>query len=178
MSALGYAIYPSLVGRKVIITGGATGIGRAMVEAFIAQGADVAFLDIDRQGAEQLQSDLASRRAEAAASQGGARFGCWHALHCDIADTPALQAAIREAQVRLGGIEVLINNAANDARHTLDDLTPEAFDACLAINAKHHLFAAQAAIPAMTAAGRGSIICMGSIAWLNNTTGMIGYTMA
>lgn len=178
MSKPGYASYPSLVGRKVIVTGGATGIGRAMVEAFVAQGATVAFLDIDRVGAERLQQDLAERLGAPGEHRLRSQAGCWHAIHCDVTDTSALRAAISEAEARLGGIEVLVNNAANDARHALDTLTPEAFDACIAVNVKHQLFAAQAAIPAMASAGGGSIICMGSISWLNNTTGMIGYTMA
>jgi NAD(P)-dependent dehydrogenase (short-subunit alcohol dehydrogenase family) len=172
-----YANYPSLAGRKVVITGGATGIGRAMVEAFVEQGASVAFLDIDRVGAELLHRDLSDRRS-ALSPPALDRYGSWHALDCNVADIPALQSAIRKAQALLGGIDVLIANAADDTRHSLEELTPEAFDACIGVNVKHQLFAAQAAIPALIAAGGGSIICMGSIAWLNNTTGMIGYTLA
>lgn len=177
MSERRFASYPSLRGRKVVITGGATGIGRAMVETFVDQGAAVAFLDIDRSGALGLQDELAARYGAVTGERAGGA-GAWHAVPCDVTDTAALRAAIGEAESWLGGIEVLINNAANDARHSLDELTPEAFDACIAVNVKHQLFAAQAAIPAITAAGGGSIICMGSIAWLNNTTAMIGYTMS
>lgn len=160
MAGTCFARYPSLTGRPVLITGGATGIGRAMVSAFADQGAKVAFLDVDEAAGSALARDLKS-----------ATF-----IACDVTDTTALQTAVREAVQRLGGLQVLVNNVANDTRHSLDELTPESFDASIAVNLKHQLFAAQAAYPAMAAAGGGSIVCVGSIAWLNNTTGMIGYT--
>lgn len=170
MTASGYASYPSLVGRQVLITGGASGIGRAMVEAFVAQGARVAFLDVDAVEGAELAAKLGRESA--------ARLTPPYFIPCDITDTRALQAAIAAAQRELGGLKVLINNAANDVRHTLDELTPEMWDRCIAVNLKHHLFASQAAYPAIAAGGGGSIICLGSIAWLNNTTAMIGYTTA
>jgi D-xylose 1-dehydrogenase len=157
-----YALYPSLKGRRVLITGGASGIGFAMAEAFLAQGARVAVIDIDAAAGGAL-----------AAAHASAVFRA-----CDVTDTSALQAAIGDLIAVMGGLDVLINNAADDARHGLDDLTPEAWDHCIAVNLKHYLFAAQATHPALAANGGGSIICMGSIAWLNNTTGMIGYTTA
>ena len=159
---MSFAHYPSLQGRGVLITGGASGIGAAMARAFHAQGARVAVLDWD---------------AEAGAALAQALPGLIFA-HCDVTDTPALQAAISESIVQLGGLSALINNAADDSRHSFTDLTPEAWDRCIAVNLKHYLFAAQAAAPAIAAGGGGSIICLGSIAWLNNTTGMIGYTTA
>ena len=157
------ASYPSLRHRCVIITGGATGIGRAMVEAFVDQGAKVAFLDRDMESGAALAAELGS----------GVHF-----LACDVSDAAALKTAILDAIGLLGGLQVLIANAANDTRHGLDDLTPELWDDCLAVNLKHQFFAAQTAYPAIEAAGGGSIICLGSISWLNNTTGMIGYTTA
>lgn len=170
MTAPGYASYPSLVGCPVLITGGASGIGRALVEAFVGQGARVAFLDIDvAEGAE-----LAAKLGRASSG----RLTPPHFIPCDITDTEALQASVAAALSELGGLKVLINNAASDTRHSLDELTPRMWDDCIAVNLKHHLFAAQAAYPAITRAGGGSIICLGSIAWLNNTTAMIGYTTA
>lgn len=162
MASERYACYPSLSGRRVLITGGASGIGRAMAEAFIVQGARVAVIDIDAAAGEAL-----------AAADASALFRA-----CDVSDTLALQAAIAGLIAEMGGLEVLINNAADDTRHGLDELTPEGWDRCIALNLKHYLFAAQAAHPAIAVSGGGSIICMGSIAWLNNTTGMIGYTTA
>lgn len=164
-----FATYPSLRGRRVLITGGATGIGRAMVEAFHAQGAKVAFIDRD----EEAGRALAEALRESAPPQAAIEF-----IVCDVADALALKSAIAAAEKSLGGLNVLVANAANDTRHTLDELTPEAWDACIAVNLKHQFFAAQAAYPAIAAAGGGSIVCLGSIAWLNNTTGMIGYTTA
>lgn len=153
-----FARYPSLSGRGVLITGGATGIGKAMAEAFAAQGARVAVLDKDEDAGRALE---------------GMRF-----YACDVTDAAALQSVIATAIADLGGLSVLIANAADDTRHTLDELTPEAWDRCIAVNLKHQFFAAQAAHPAIAAGGGGAIICLGSISWLNNTTGMIGYTTA
>ena len=158
-----FATYPSLRGRCVVITGGATGIGRAMVEAFAGQGSKVAVVDQDEEAGKSLAFALGDNV---------------HLLSCDVSDAVALKAAIWEAKETLGGLQVLIANAANDTRHTLDDVTPELWDDCLAVNLKHQFFAAQAAYPAIAAAGGGSIICLGSISWLNNTTGMVGYTTA
>lgn len=159
---MSYARYPSLAGRGVLITGGATGIGQAMAEAFADQGSQVVVLD----------KDAAAGQALAAAAPNIAFQAC------DVSDAAALKAAIAAAIKQLGGLHVLVANAADDTRHGLDDLTPEAWDRCVAVNLKHQFFAAQAAHPAIAAAGGGSIICMGSIAWLNNTTGMVGYTTA
>jgi len=160
-----FATYPSLSGRCVLITGGASGIGRAMVEAFCEQGAKVAFIDRDEAAGQDLVGAL-SGKADI------------HFTPCDVTDIAALKAAIIAAQGVLGGLDTLVANAANDTRHALDEVTPELWDACLAVNLKHQFFAAQTAYPFMAEAGGGSIICLGSIAWLNNTTGMIGYTTA
>jgi NAD(P)-dependent dehydrogenase (short-subunit alcohol dehydrogenase family) len=133
-----------------------------MAEAFLEQGARVAAIDIDAAAGEALTTAHASALFRA----------------CDVTDTPALQAAIADLIAAMDGLDVLINNAADDTRHPLDELTSEAWDRCIAVNLKHHLFATQVAHPAIAASGGGSIICMGSIAWLNNTAGMIGYTTA
>ena len=166
-----FARYPSLAGKAVLITGGAAGIGRSLVEHFVEQGARVAFLDIDENSGNELVRHLKCSGASDAKST--PLF-----LPCDITQTEKLRAAIATAEDALGGIRVLINNAANDSRHTFEDLTSETFDQCMAINLKHHLFASQAVAPGMAASGGGSIVCVGSIAWLNNTTAMIGYTTA
>lgn len=157
-----FARYPSLADRGVLITGGATGIGRAMAEAFFRQSARVAVLD---------QNEGAGR------ALAGAHAGLIFRT-CDVADAGALKAAIDASIADLGGLDVLIANAADDTRHGLEDLTSEAWDRCVAVNLKHQFFAAQAAYPAIAAGGGGSIICLGSIAWLNNTTGMVAYTTA
>ena len=145
------AIYPSLAGKKVIVSGGASGIGEGIVEAFVRQGSAVAFVDV-------LESEtLTSRFAEAAIPP--------IFVHCDIRDSVDYGAKIGKLIERLGGCDVLINNAANDDRHTIDDITPEYWDERMAVNLKHQFFAAKAVVPAMKAAGGGSIVNLGSISW-------------
>jgi NAD(P)-dependent dehydrogenase (short-subunit alcohol dehydrogenase family) len=151
--------YASLEGRSVLVTGGASGIGAALVEAFAAQGARVAFLDID------------AARGEALAARLGARF-----VACDLTDIAALRAAVAEIEAGQGGIDVLVNNAGKDDRQTLADIEPEDWRRMLAFNLDHQLFASQAVAPGMTARGGGSIILMGSVSWMRGRPGMAGYT--
>jgi NAD(P)-dependent dehydrogenase (short-subunit alcohol dehydrogenase family) len=147
------ARYPSLAGRSVFISGGATGIGEALVRAFHAQGARVGFCDIDAAAGNALAAEL--------------RDGDNVLFHvCDVTDVAALHAAIAEVRTRLGPIRVLLNNAANDRRHDMADVTSEDFDALVAVNFKHQFFAAQAVAEDMRAAGGGSIINFGSISWM------------
>ena len=136
------ARYPSLAGRHVVVTGGSSGIGEAFVAAFAAQGCVVDFLDLS-DGAE-------------VAARTGATF---HA--CDLTDTAATQKVF----ATLGTVDVLVNNAANDDRHTIADVTPDYWDERLAVNLRQKFFCAQAVIPAMRAAGRGVILNLGSISW-------------
>ena len=147
------AIYPSLTGRKVIVSGGGSGIGEAVVEAFVRQGAAVGFVDIQ----ESPSEDLISRLADADIPP--------HFLQCDITDCADYGHKIDKLIARLGGCDVLINNAASDDRHTLDDVTPAYWDDRMAVNLKHQFFAAKAVVPSMREAGGGSIVNMGSISW-------------
>jgi D-xylose 1-dehydrogenase len=147
------ATYPSLQNRTVLITGGASGIGASMVHAFAQQNARVAFLDVQDEIAKQLIAEIAA--------------SCVHAplyLHCDLQDIPLMQKCITEFQQRLGAIQVLVNNAANDDRHDFEKVTPEYWDERMAINLRHHFFAIQSVVPAMKAAKFGSIINFSSIA--------------
>lgn len=162
-----FAVYPSLRDQLVLITGGATGIGASLVEHFTAQGSQVVFLDIDRKSAEQLVAQLSSKCAHAPAF-----------LPCDLTDTSKLRAAIAEIEGRHGTIRVLVNNAGNDARHSIDEVTPEYWDRAIAVNLKHQYFASQAVIPAMKKAGQGSIINMSSISWIIPSTGLPVYVTA
>jgi NAD(P)-dependent dehydrogenase (short-subunit alcohol dehydrogenase family) len=147
-----YARYPSLAGRVAFVSGGATGLGAEFVTQLAAQGARVAFVDIDRAAGEAL---VASTEAD-----GHVRplF-----MECDVRDIPALQAAILQTANRLGPVTVLVNNAANDARHPIEDLTVDQWDDLTAVNVRHHFFAIQAVAPGMRDAGGGSIINLGSI---------------
>lgn len=163
----GYARYPSLAGRVVLITGGGSGIGAAMVEAFAGQGSRVAFFDIARECSEALVAGLSGRGLEAPLY-----------IQCDVTDTESLRAAVAEAERRLGAIRVLVNNAANDQRRAFADVTEEFWDGQIAVNLRQQFFAAQAVAPGMAAAGGGSIINLSSIAWMIPTTGAPVYVTA
>ncbi len=160
------AIYPSLRDKSVFVTGGATGIGASLVEAFASQHAKVAFVDIDVAGGERLAQRLA---------------GQTHAplfLRCDLLDIAALRAAIETVRQRLGAIGVLVNNAANDERHDVDTLTPEYWDRAQNVNLRHQFFAAQAVRAQMRELGGGSIINLSSIAWMAGVARLVAYTTA
>ena len=161
-----FATYPSLVDRAVLISGGATGIGAAFVTHFAQQGARVAFLDIDENGAAALRAALPETR---------------HApmfLRCDVTDVEALRTSIAEASSHIGKISILINNAANDRRHRLQDTTPEEFEQSIAVNLRHQYFATQAVVPGMRELGGGSVICLGSTGWMIKNAGYPMYAMA
>ena len=158
-----HATYPSLNGRVVLVTGGASGIGACLVEEFAAQGARVGFIDIDAEAGCALASRLAAAPVF---------------IPADLTDTAALCRAIDEARRCLGPITVLLNNAANDIRHSIDATTPETWDAGIAVNLKHQFFAAQAVAPDMKQAGGGSIVNFGSISWMLKQGGMPVYTTA
>ena len=147
------AVYPSLSGRSVVVTGGASGIGAAIVAAFVAQGARVGFVDIDDEAAAAVRAD----HADAAHPP---RF-----VACDLTDIDALRAAFATLTAEFGGVDVLVNNAANDDRHAIDEVTPAYWDDRIAINLRHYFFCAQAVIPAMRARGSGAIVNLGSISW-------------
>jgi D-xylose 1-dehydrogenase len=153
-AARGGAIYPSLAGRTVVVTGGASGIGAAIVAAFVGQGARVALLDIADAEAEALVGRLAP---------GAAIAPLYH--HCDLTDLAALETVLAGLVAELGPVDVLINNAANDARHGLLDVTPAAWDERINVNLRHQFFAAKAVIPGMKARQSGAIVNLGSISW-------------
>jgi NAD(P)-dependent dehydrogenase (short-subunit alcohol dehydrogenase family) len=161
-----FATYPSLVDRSVLITGGATGIGAAFVEHFARQSARVAFLDIDDASAASLCASLADVRHTP------------HYLHCDITDLEALRVSIIDARNHIGPVAVLINNAANDVRHALEDIDAAGFERNVAVNLRHQIFATQAVIPDMRQLGGGSIICLGSTGWMKKNSGYPLYAMA
>lgn len=160
------ARHPDLASRVVLVTGGATGIGAAIVTAFARQGARVAFLDVEDAAAADLMT---------ANRTGGHDV---HYRRCDATDVMALRATIDAFRADLGPIDSLIANAANDERHTTADLTADAFDSTIAINLKHVVFAAQAVLPDMVAARRGSIVTFSSISWMTASGGMPIYTAA
>ena len=159
--------YAGLNDRVVLITGGASGIGAAFVRAFATQGARVAFLDIDASAGEALVRDVAT-------SSGSAPLF----VPCDLLDIDALRGAMAQVRGSLGDAAVLVNNAANDQRQVLAEVTPAEFDWMIGVNLKHVFFAAQAVVPQMQARGGGSIINMSSIAWMRGAPGLPVYAAA
>ena len=156
-----FAIYPSLKGRSVFVSGGGSGIGASIVEHLAAQGAKVAFVDIDEPASKEV------------ASKTGALF-----LKCNITDTKAYQAVLAEVAAKQGTITVLVNNAAHDERHKLEDVTPEFWDDRIAVNLRHAFFAIQAVVPGMKKAGGGSIINFSSISYHTMTANLAVYQAA
>ncbi|MBC5785758.1 SDR family oxidoreductase [Ramlibacter sp. USB13] len=159
-----FARYPSLADRTVFVTGGATGIGATLVQAFAEQGAKVGFLDIAREPGEALARSLEGSR---------------HAplfVEADLTDIAALERALDAVRERFGLITVLLNNAANDTRHRIEDTTPEYWDKSLAVNLKHQFFAARSVSADMKQAGGGSIVNFGSVSWKLKQGGMPAYT--
>ena len=145
MGETSYAQYPSLRGsHRCSDEGGASGIGEAVVEAFAMQGATVAFLDIQDEAAGQL-----IRRLET--------DGCAAPVYfrCDLTDVNALQAVMQRIVSQFGTVDVLVNNAGNDTRHSIAEVTPDSWDRAMAINLKAQFFTIQSVIPAMQEAKRG-----------------------
>lgn len=159
------ATYPDLAGKVVLVTGGASGIGAAMVRAFAGQGSRVAFLDLAAKAGTALAAELT-------AAGGSALF-----QQADLTDIDALRAGFAAVQGALGGpVDVLVNNAANDERHRVEEVTPEYFDGRVAVNLRHQFFAAQAVLPGMAARGSGSVINFGSISWMLKEPELAVYT--
>jgi NAD(P)-dependent dehydrogenase (short-subunit alcohol dehydrogenase family) len=160
------ATYSDLAGKTVLVTGGGSGIGEAIVRRFAQQKSKVAFIDIAREPSEKLASELTREGHEV-------RFE-----HADLADVAALRAAVARIREAYGPIEVLVNNAAHDERHPTPEVTPEYWDERIAVNLKHQFFAAQAVLPDMQAAQAGVILNFGSVSWMVGQGGMAAYTAA
>ena len=161
-----FAIHPSLKDAVVFVTGGASGIGEQTVRAFAEQGSRIGFVDIDAERGGALAEELAGAGTTI-------RFEA-----CDLRDIDALKRAIGSLEADLGPASVLVNNAARDDRHGWEDVTPEYYDERIATNIRHMFFATQAVAPGMIAAGKGSIINMGSNSWWEASGGMPAYTTA
>ena len=143
------AIYPSLQGKRVVITGGGSGIGAGIVAGFARQGAEVIFLDIVDADSNALVEQLSGSPIAPVYKR------------CDLADIDGLKAVLAQ----IGDVDILVNNAGNDDRHTLAEITPAYWDNRMGVNLRHMLFAAQAVAPGMAKRGGGAIINFGSISW-------------
>lgn len=167
MSTRDLASYPSLRDRAIVVTGGASGIGAAIVEAFVKQNSRVAFLDIQDDLADQLTQRLQTA---------GLPPPIYH--HCDLRDVEAINVSVRDILEQFETVDVLVNNAGNDSRHSIEEVSSEYWDQCMATNLKHQFFTAQAIIPTMRKARGGSIINMSSISWSIPSIGLPVYVAA
>ena len=158
------AVYPSLNNKVVVITGGGSGIGESITRSFIKQGAKVAFLDFNEKDSIKLINDLNTDNL--------------HFEFCDLRDIEQLKNSIKKISSKFGPIQILVNNAARDDRHSLQSVTSEYFDERIATNLKHQLFASQAVVSDMEKNGGGAIINMGSTSWMIGQGGMPCYTTA
>tara|TARA_X000000368_G_scaffold410555_1_gene394208 strand:- start:190 stop:948 length:759 start_codon:yes stop_codon:yes gene_type:complete len=158
------AVYPSLNNKVVLVTGGGSGIGESITRSFIKQGAKVAFLDFNEKDSIKLIKDLNTDNL--------------HFEFCDLRDIEQLKNSIKKISSKFGPIQILVNNAARDDRHSLESVTSEYFDERIATNLKHQLFASQAVVSDMEKNGGGAIINMGSTSWMIGQGGMPCYTTA
>jgi D-xylose 1-dehydrogenase len=158
------AIYPDLAGKVILVTGGASGIGAAIVRVFARQKSTVVFFDINEEAGMGLSRELSGQGLAA------------YFQRVDLTDIPALRAGVADACKAHGPTAILINNAAHDERHPTEEVTPEYWDDRIAVNLKHQFFAAQAVLPGMKAAGQGVIINFGSTSWMVGQGGMAAYT--
>lgn len=154
LGGTGRASYPSLQDKRVIITGGASGIGAGLVEAFVMQGARVGFIDLLDDGGNALAARLGA----------GARHAPLYRT-CDLTDLDTVARCLPALIADLGGVDVLLNNAANDDRHKMEDVTPSFWDERMNVNLRHQFFVAQSVVPAMREIGKGVILNFGSISW-------------
>ena len=158
------AVYPSLNNKVVVVTGGGSGIGESITRSFIKQDAKVAFLDFNEKDSIKLIKDLNTDNL--------------HFEFCDLRDIEQLKNSIKKISSKFGPIQILVNNAARDDRHSLQSVTSEYFDERIATNLKHQLFASQAVVSDMEKNGGGAIINMGSTSWMIGQGGMPCYTTA
>jgi D-xylose 1-dehydrogenase len=161
------ALYPGLAGKTVFITGGGSGIGASITRAFAGQKSKVAFVDIAEAESRALVADVQKETGTSPLF-----------LPCDIRDIAALRAAIERVRHELGDIAILVNNAANDQRHAVEEVTPEYWDERMAINLRPAFFTAQAVLAQMKRLGGGSIINFGSLSWMIPQGGFPAYATA
>ena len=162
-----FATYPSLSGRAVFVSGGGSGIGASIVEHFCAQGAKVGFVDIDEAASAALVDRIRSSGHPAPLF-----------AECDVRQIADYQKAIAGMAAKLGDFTVLINNAARDDRHTVDQVTQEFWDERMAVNLRHQYFAIQAVVPGMRKAGGGSIVNFSSVSYHVMTPNLSVYQAA
>lgn len=161
-----YATYPDLAGKRVVITGGGSGIGSELTSAFAAQGARVYFLDIAEEASRALETQLAGAKHPPVF------------IKCDLTNIDELKATFERIEREVGGVDILLNNAANDDRHDIENVTPAYWESRMNVNLRHQYFCAQAVIPGMKARKYGVLLNFGSISWHIPHTQLGLYMMA
>ncbi|KRA99825.1 3-oxoacyl-ACP reductase [Devosia sp. Root685] len=164
---MAFAVYPSLAGRTVIVTGGASGIGAAIVENLARSGSTVAFIDVAVSEGQTL--------VESVVGKGYPRPVF---INCDLLDLDATKAAIERVAVELGPIKGLVNNAANDLRRPMEETGPAEFEWAINVNLRHVYFCTKAVLPYLEASGGGSVVNMSSLAWVKGTLDLQAYSAA
>lgn len=150
---MSHTVYPSLRNKRVVVTGGGSSIGAAIVEAFAQQGARVAFIDIADEDSRELERKLSTKDTPP-------RY-----YRCDLTSIDAIRETFPRIRADLGPIDILVNNAANDDRHSLQETTEKYWDNRIAVNLRHYYFCAQAVVDDMKASRAGAIINLGSVSW-------------
>ena len=161
------AIYEDLKNKRIFITGGGSGIGASIVEHFCEQGSEVYFIDINVEASNKLVLECKSKN-----------FSIPTFIKCDLLNIKDLQKTISKIIDNNGAIDVLVNNAANDERHSIDEVTEEFWNERMNINLRHYFFTVQSVKKAMIANKSGSIINIGSVSWMIGQGGMAAYTAA
>ena len=159
--------YNDLENKRVFITGGGSGIGSSIVEHFCAQGSEVYFIDINVNESKKLIDDIKNKN-----------FSVPTFIECDLLNIKQLQKTISVIIEEKGPINILINNAANDTRHKIDEVTEEYWNERMNVNLRHFFFTVQSVKKSMIENGGGSIINMGSTSWMIGQGGMAAYTAA
>ena len=162
-----FAVYPSLAGRTVLVTGGASGIGASIVENLAHSQARVAFIDVAVAEAEALVESIRARGHVAPVF-----------IACDLLDLDATKAAIDRVEKEVGPIKGLVNNAANDLRRPMEETGPEEFEWAINVNLRHVYFCTKAVLPYLKSNGGGSVVNMSSLAWVKGTTDLQAYSAA
>ncbi|MBL8689257.1 MAG: SDR family oxidoreductase [Rhodospirillaceae bacterium] len=162
-----FAVYPSLKDRVVLVSGGGSGIGASIVEHFCQQGSKVGFVDLDEPASAALVEAIKGKGLPAPLFR-----------KCDIRNTKAYQTAIGEISASLGPVTALVNNAARDDRHAIEDVTEAYWDERIATNLRHQYFAIQSVVPGMRKAGGGSVVNLSSMSFVAMTRNLSVYQAA
>ncbi len=158
-----FASYPSLSGKNILITGGASGIGKEIVKGFAEQGANVAFLDLNVEAGERLSLDIGENV---------------FFEKCDLKEIKNLKLSIENLRSQIGLFDVLVNNAAHDDRHNWQEVTQDYWDDRFATNLRHQFFTIQSVAKDMIQKGGGSIVNIGSNSWMEAVGNFPAYATA